>query len=196
MAAKKNTRKKGATRNRKAASPRKVPVWVWLLFFVAVIAFVAFLWHVTHRSPAPVAAAPAENTMADIAKPKEAPAANKNKGKQPAPAAPKVERNFDFYEILPNQKVLPGKKSDLPDAPIPVVRFYLQAGAFIQEAEADKKRAEMLLLGLQAQSQVGKGKDGKTLYRVIIGPYANQEDAKAALSNLKASGVETILIQQ
>lgn len=198
MAAKKNTRKKGASRNRKPAARRGTPVLAWLILLMAVALFVAFIWHVTHRTPSP---APEETTPAvEARKPdnQTKPAIGNKKdepGKQPATTTGTTE-SYTFYEILPQQKVLPGQKSGHLDAPRPVTRFYLQAGAFAQEVEADKRRAEMILLGLQAQTQLGKSKDNQNLYRVMIGPYANQEEAKAALNNLKASGVETLLIKQ
>ncbi len=194
--AKATPQKKGASRNNRPA-PKKggTPGWLWLLVGLSIGVFAAFLWHLqsTLKEKEP----PAATAQVPASKPDKP-------GKVPAnsPASPAhgngEEPRFDFYTLLPSQEVMPGKKPGVaaPDAPKPVTRYVLQAGAFKNEAEADQRRAELLLLGMQVKIQPGTGKAGESLHRVVVGPFEGKDNAEAARKTLHGSGVETLLLKQ
>ena len=86
---------------------------------------------------------------------------------------------FEFYEILPN--ALPesvSKERITPVSPPPTKRqhtahYFIQAGAFRRANEADRLRAELALLGLEAA--IEKSQDW---YRVRLGPYRDISQLK------------------
>lgn len=194
--AKAPAKKKGASRNRSAAASRKpIPGWLWMLVGVALTLFAVFLWYLQsslkERSVAePVAAVAPAN--AD-----KAASANKKKAdkKQPAASAEtnskKEDDRFDFYTLLPNQAVLPNGKINTAADPRPVAQYALQAGAFKSQVEAESRRAELLLQGMQVKVQ--SGNDG--LFRVVVGPFDQQKTAEEARKTLKNNGVDTLLLK-
>lgn len=200
--AKKPAARKGASRNSKPA-PRKsgggVPGWLWLLLGLAVGVFAAFLWHLWELRKEAHASAKAESAVS-------APAAT-SKPEAPAnsPASPAngkgEEPRFDFYTLLPNQEVIPGKKPAAATPPAPAAKpapgsYNLQAGSFKSEAEADKRRASILMLGLPVKVQKVPVKPGETWFRVVVGPVEGKNAAQDARNTLRSSGIDTMVIKQ
>lgn len=191
--AKAPARRKGASRNsggKKRSSG--VPGWTWLLLGLAIGVFTAFLWHLWElrqdgaRPPAATAGAapPASGT----------PAAEKK------PAADAAEETrFEFYTLLPSQEVMPGKApaTQKPAAPKGTEPAYvLQAGSFKSEAEADKRRATILMLGLPVKIVKVPVKPGETWYRVVVGPFPGKSAAQSARASLRSNGVDTLVLKQ
>ncbi len=73
-------------------------------------------------------------------------------------------------------------------------KFSLQAGAFSQKNKAEEHRA---VLGLQGhESTIKKTKiSGKTLYRVILGPYPTLEETNKIKTRLHAKKINTFLVK-
>lgn len=199
--ARKPAPRKGASRNSKPAARNRggVPGWLWLLLGLAFGLFGAFLWHLWELREdgqkkeaagiAEIAPATADAKKEKAASNTPASAAN-GKGEEP---------RFDFYTLLPNQEVMAGKKPNIPTAansgtPAAASSYILQAGSFKSEAEADKRRASILMLGLpvKVQKADGRSSGSETWYRVLVGPFEGKEAAQQARSNLKASGVDTL----
>jgi cell division protein FtsN len=154
--------------------------------------------------------------------PEAAKAAEKNaKGvtaEKGAPAAKPSERpRFEFYQILPGEKegtpdreakAQPKAASPAPEAPprpgsSPATPkphtgdvYWLQAGAFAEEKEADNLRAKIALTGLEASVRsVATGDKGK-LYRVRLGPYQSLDDANRIKVALSQNGVSAAIIPE
>lgn len=73
--------------------------------------------------------------------------------------------------------------------------YWLQAGAFRGQAEADALRAKLAMMGYEARvesTQVGSG----TLHRVRLGPFAQLDDTHRYRSNLAGQGIETAIIRR
>ena len=64
----------------------------------------------------------------------------------------------------------------------PVTKFFLQAGSFRKETDADKVRAQIILLGQSVAVESGTVKD-ETWYRVLVGPFSNREQLTRPRSN-------------
>ncbi|WP_338526714.1 SPOR domain-containing protein [Pseudomonas batumici] len=79
--------------------------------------------------------------------------------------------------------------------PAAVTQFFLQAGSFRKEADADKVRAQVILLGQSVSVESGTVKD-ETWYRVLVGPFSNREQLTKAQKQLAASGFNNLLLQQ
>jgi cell division protein FtsN len=126
-----------------------------------------------------------------------------------APSAadgPGEEPRFDFYTLLPNQEVLPNKRtSEAASQATAQVKpaeqgdrtpYVLQAGSFRSEKEADRRRAEVLLLGLPVKTLKVTVKPGDDWYRVVVGPIKGKEAASAARASLRANGVDSLMLKQ
>ena len=79
--------------------------------------------------------------------------------------------------------------------PAPVTTFFLQAGSFRKQADADKVRAQIILLGQAATVESGTVKD-ETWYRVLVGPFSNREQLTTAQKQLAGGGFSNLLLQQ
>ncbi|MBX9712720.1 MAG: SPOR domain-containing protein [Pseudomonadaceae bacterium] len=74
-------------------------------------------------------------------------------------------------------------------------QFFLQAGSFRKQADADKVRAQIILLGQNVQVESGTVRE-EIWYRVLVGPFASREQLGAAQKQLAASGFGNLLLQQ
>lgn len=130
---------------------------------------------------------------------------------------------FEFYQILPGEKeVVPEKPArEKPDTKAPAVAaskpaapapakpgsspaspkphsgdtFWLQAGAFQEEREADNLKARIALTGLEASVKPVTVPDRGTLYRVRLGPYQSVDDANRMKAVLSQNGVSAAIIR-
>lgn len=163
------------------------PGWAYLLAGLAIGLFVAFLVYL-HNLPDP------EQGTA-----KTAPA---EKEGQPAPT-------FDFYKILPElEVVVPGlevlkdKKDEAakPAPPEPTQElaegeaFVVQVGSFNDHKQADRLKASLALLGLQAHIQ-DVTVDNKSWHRVRIGPYTDRRTLNSVRQRLKDNGIKAITLK-
>ncbi len=115
-------------------------------------------------------------------------------------AGEKEERRprFDFYTLLPEQSV----EVDMDDAGVEAARqspdkdeFLLQAGSFKLPEDADRRRAELLLLGLDAHVEEADGDNGRW-YRVYIGPFESRSRLARARSLTAQQGIDTLLLKR
>jgi cell division protein FtsN len=73
--------------------------------------------------------------------------------------------------------------------------FWLQAGAFSEEREADNLKARIALTGLEASVRAVNIPEKGTLYRVRLGPYQSLDEANRNKSVLSQNGVGTAIIR-
>lgn len=126
------------------------------------------------------------------------------------PAKPR----FDFYKILPGTeepKVQPkapdapsverpaadagaGEKPAAPDAK-PVDRFWLQAGSFSTQGDAENLKARLALSGWEATIQEATIPDRGVRYRVRLGPYENTEELNRTKNELGRRGFDVAVIK-
>ena len=117
---------------------------------------------------------------------------------QTAPVAPVTPAEAAKIDTARAQAALSGLTP--PPAPpvakaAPVTKFFLQAGSFRKEADADKVRAQIILLGQAVAVESGTVKD-ETWYRVLVGPFSNREQLTTAQKQLAGSGFSNLLLQQ
>jgi len=129
----------------------------------------------------------------------------------PAPEKPR----FDFYKILPGAeepKSAPGRTAEkAPERPPDRAtvdaakaaepqakagdRYWLQAGAFSTEAEAENLKARLALSGLEATMQSVTLSDKTTRYRVRLGPYDNADELNRMKAELGNRGFDVAVIK-
>ena len=73
--------------------------------------------------------------------------------------------------------------------------YWLQAGAFAEEREADNLKAKIALTGLEATVRPVSVPDRGTLYRVRLGPYQSLDNANRIKTTLSQNGVGTAIIR-
>lgn len=144
---------------------------------------------------------------------KSAKAAEEAKGRPAAPAKSGERPRFEFYQILPGDKDA-GEKAAPKTAPAPPVAttpkpgsspslpkphggetYWLQAGAFSDEKDADNLKAKIAFTGLEATVRAVTIPDKGTLYRVRLGPYQSLDDANRNKSVLSQNGVGAAIIR-
>jgi len=131
-----------------------------------------------------------------------------------APA--KGERpRFEFYNILPGDRDTEKPAPKMAVAPVPAPPpappkpgsspatpkphsgdvFWLQAGAFTDEKEADNLKAKIAFTGLEASVRPVDIADKGKLYRVRLGPYQSLDDANRIKAALSQNGVGAAIIR-
>ena len=112
--------------------------------------------------------------------------------------SPETKPRFDFYKILPGVEE-PATDQQLQDAKSAAGKsresFYLQAGAFQNEPDADNLKARLALIGMQASIQTTTLPDRGVWHRVRIGPYGSVEELNRTRDTLKKNGIDTTLIK-
>ncbi|MGO1719307.1 MAG: SPOR domain-containing protein [Luteimonas sp.] len=73
-------------------------------------------------------------------------------------------------------------------------RYLLQAGSFSASGDAEALKARIALLGLSARVESGQV-DGRTVYRVRMGPYGTASELADAKGKLENGGLDTLAIR-
>ena len=108
---------------------------------------------------------------------------------------------FDFYKILPGGEEPKTAGSDSKSetksngSAKAGERYYLQTGAFQNEAEAEDQKAKLAFMGLESSVQSGADAEKKTWYRVRLGPYDNAEEMNRIKTELTRRGLEASVIK-
>lgn len=126
---------------------------------------------------------PKEPTAAENALPKEE---NPNKG----------DNKFDFYTILPEtestvteQEIKNNTKTVKKD------NYFLQVGAFPDEADADNMKAKLALQGFEAVVQTATIPEKGVWHRVRVGPLSDVDQINKIRGELTTNGFNADLIK-
>lgn len=127
---------------------------------------------------------------------------NPFKSSEPAPekvqppkaAQPDPAPSFDFYKVLPSDRPSELPPAAAPRAPAP--RYYLQAGAFRNAADADNLKAQLALLGVEAMIQTSDVPGKGVFHRVRVGPYLAMNEVDRTRSLLKQNNIPTTLVKE
>ena len=171
---------------------------VSMLFGLAVGLSVAVAVYVKDREP---------ESVATTARPEPASMQNviDNNGERTEPVTEKEneekeERRFTFYDILPNFEVVtpdgePDVAADVaPQAIIEPGVYVLQAGSFSTHIDADRRRAELALHGIESHIQRVKVND-RNYHRVRIGPTNDLDELNMLRSRLRVAKIDVFRIR-
>ena len=186
-----------ARKRRRNHDDAEYPGWDWMLFGLAIGLSVAFAIYINGRETralqAPMAREAASMTEAPeetIPPPVELPAASDE------PPRPR----FDFYSMLPNfEVIIPEQEPDVSTDTVAraVVEpgvYVLQAGSFTQYADADRRRAQLALQGIESTIQ-RVTIDDKTYHRVRIGPIEDLEQLNVVRTRLREANIDVLRIR-
>ena len=73
-------------------------------------------------------------------------------------------------------------------------RYLLQAGSFSASGDAEALKARIALLGLSARVESGNA-NGRTVYRVRMGPYGTATELADAKAKLQNGGLQALPIK-
>ncbi len=185
-------------KKRRSSSSRKqqeYPGWAWMIFGLAIGLSVAFAVYVKDRGPSRIEPTP------DPASLQSALDDNNETG---APAAAEAdeprERRFTFYELLPAFEVevpdaTPEVEADVePQAVVQPGTYVLQAGSFSTPGDADRRRAELGLQGIESRIQPVEI-NGQDRFRVYIGPTDDLDELNMLRSRLRAAQIDVLRIR-
>ena len=180
----------GATRDKSGGS-FLLGMFVGLIIGLATALGIAFY---LNKTPIPfMSKKPAADKPADAAKVPEI-------SGMPAGKAPAAERpKFDFYKILPgseepvSEKDLKAAAKGKPESSKDV--YFLQAGSFQNPADADNRKAQLAILGLEAAVEPINLPDKGTWYRVRLGPYTRIDEINRMRSTMAANGIDASLVK-
>jgi cell division protein FtsN len=107
-----------------------------------------------------------------------------------APAKPVSKATIETPEPAPAPAIKPPVKAPPPvDVPEPVL-LTLQAGAFRDPADANRRRADITLLGYPARVEAAGGPEAR--YRVHVGPFPSASARAEARGALKDQGIDVL----
>jgi len=153
----------------------------WIIFTTGFVLglFVAFLVYLWIEIPA--------DPEAPVMKP--APSSTKTTQKKPV-----EEMQWDFYEIFPKSEVPVVEEFVEEGRKVKVegpVAYLLQAGSFRNPEDADRLRAELILMGLEVFSKKIEV-NGEDWHRVLVGPLSSELELNRAQDTLAQAEIESI----
>ena len=172
------------------------PGWAWGLWGLTIgLSVAAAVWvsdragEVTNR---PVAGEPAslENELDR----------NGERERKAETQSEATKRRFEFYEMLPNFEVVipetdPEVAADIEARAVVVPGTYvLQAGSFTSYEDADRRRAQLALQGIESSIQ-RVSIDEKTYHRVRVGPTNDLDELNMLRSRLRAARIDVLRIR-
>ena len=196
-------KRRRTSRRNSSRKQQEYPGWLWMLFGLALGLSVAFAIYVKDRRP-PAVASSAPPQPASLQ------SSLDDNGEQPVPAAQpaqpaqpaeeETESRFTFYDMLPNfEVVIPEQEPNVavdaePQAIVEPGLYVLQAGSFTLHSDADRRRAELALHGIESQIQRVMI-DDKTYHRVRIGPTDDLDELNMLRSRLRAAQIDVLRIR-
>jgi cell division protein FtsN len=121
------------------------------------------------------------------------------------PAVAEVPKpRFDFYTLLPVQTLEVEEEETLEPAPDiskpPAAAgqqepFLLQAGSFRQREDAGRRRAELILLGLEPKIEETSSENGRW-FRVYLGPFESHKSMSRARGLTANQNIETLVLKR
>lgn len=185
-------RKRRSSRSTRSARKQEYPGWAWGVWGLAIGLSVAAAVWVSDRRPQPV-----DNTVPRVAN-----NIDNNGGtavNEDVQAESKPSR-FEFYDILPLFEVIipeedPEVAADLEAKAVDTPGTYvLQAGSFTTLEDADRRRAQLALQGIESAIQ-RVTIDDKTYHRVRIGPIDDLDELNMIRSRLRAAKIDVLIIR-
>ena len=172
--------KKGRAPARRTSSTKSsaTPPWLWFIAGLVVGAFAASLYFIKNPSVAPA--------------PKEEPKPKVTENKTPKP-------RFDFYKLLQeSETIVPASETINEEKPAQEqsTEYILQVGSFPRADDADKLRAQLILLNLDANIEKVEIRKGEIWHRVVVGPFNTQNELTSARSQLVKNEYNALVLKR
>ncbi|MFV1983489.1 MAG: SPOR domain-containing protein [Thiohalomonadales bacterium] len=191
-----------AKKTRSNREKHSLPGWTWMLGGLTVGLFVALLVYIKEHRPQNAQTPPLNEVVKDFAN--DVVNANIKHNKKNNIKLPDKSDNptigFDFYKILPEVEIpIPDleqlKKQEIQKKANKKYKYVLQAGSFRQFAEADKLKANLALLGVDAEIQTVTINKTDTWHRVRIGPFTSARKMDKVRHRLQKKHIRTMILK-
>lgn len=170
--------KKGRAPARRSSNSQ-TPAWLWFVAGLVMGAFAASYYFIKN----PVEAPPV----------KEEPKPKVTDNKTPKP-------RFDFYKLLQeSETIVPASEATNEEKPTPQeagIEYLIQVGSFPKSEDADKLRAQLILLNLDANIERVEIRKGEIWHRVVVGPFDNQNALTSARSQLVKNEYNALVLKR
>lgn len=190
--------KKPRPQTRRTGYQSRVPAWVWLFTGSVLGAFVMFLVYLTGIPPQPSEFPSLSlndlplNDMGNQIVQEEPTVLTEERDQPPLP-----KPRFDFYQLLKESEVA---KVEPPTANLPPVntgiQYTLQVGSFRNSGDADRLRAQLILMNLEARVEKVTVRNAETWHRVLVGPYNTRAQLAKARGTLAANNLDSLVFKQ
>ncbi|MCW8907565.1 MAG: SPOR domain-containing protein [Sedimenticola sp.] len=188
---------------------KRAPVSAWVGFVAGLLVglFITGLIWLTQTPEAPLKPRPASSLRQPEA-PQDELSAPVTASTPEQKAAPKPR--FDFYTILPEMEVVvpdpePAVTASPAQGGAPVVnatagqaeaetRYMLQMGSFRKYGDADKLKASLALVGIEAEIQKFTLDGGEVFHRVRSGPYSRNQ-VNSLRARLSQNSINSLVIK-
>lgn len=200
------------------------PGWVWMLCGLCIGLTVAAGFYIFGR-PAGMSGEREQVQIATPASENGGDKSQQSSSEQttaPAETAEEEEPRFSFYKMLPNYEVVipeeeyPDKSTSAsssgssstpageppPSKPQPTTpkveepgNYIIQAGSFSTFEDADRRKAELALLGVNAQVVNVNLDSGKTVYRVQSSTISSSDKLNELLQRLRKNRIDTLVMR-
>ncbi len=167
----------------KAKPKNQVPGWVWLFTGAILGGFIMFLAHLSGISPN-TSTGTTGNPVAKV---------------EPKPEKTIPKPRFDFYKLLKESEVpVPDvdTSTNTTTTPVDQLEYILQVGSFKRSGEADRLRAELILMNLDTQIEKVTVRNGETWHRVLVGPFQSRSKLAQARSTLVSNDINPLLLKR
>lgn len=168
--------------------------WKWLVVGLLVGLFAAFLFLLTPKKESVV-----DEKITATTPPQAMQESRDVKKSAPAQMPPETKPRFEFYTKLPEIEVI------IPESEIEVRRreeksgqesareYLIQAGSFRQFKDADRRKAQLALLNIEAR--IEKIQIGSSPWnRVLIGPFTSMRKIDGIRSRLRKSHIDSVVV--
>ncbi|MFT5084484.1 MAG: cell division protein FtsN, partial [Lentisphaeria bacterium] len=75
-------------------------------------------------------------------------------------------------------------------------QFILQVASFKSLKDAERVRAELILLNLEAKTETAKVRNGETWHRVLVGPFESHSKLSKARNMLLTNRYEALVLKK
>lgn len=181
---------------------KSLPGYMWLLSGLAIGLFVAFIVYLDKQPESDKDFGSAVQQELEKLKQqakKKKPESSKPSGE--ASTSEKKEQKFNFYTILPELEVLiPESETRPPEVKNKIStsktdkQYVLQVGSFQNLNDAEKLKANLAFLGLEANIQ-HVTVNGQAWHRVRTGPYRDKQDLYRNQKLLKRNDINAISME-
>jgi cell division protein FtsN len=179
---KKKPTRSATRKNVRKKTSNKAPLWAWIVIGLLLAALIYLLIHLSKQKQE-------QQTAITAPAPEKSETQVQNINKTPQP-------RFDFYRILKEREVeVPDRSAEIAAKTPENLIYFLQAGSFRSEDDAEQLRAELILADLEATIETVTSK-GVEWHRVVVGPFDNRSKMAAARSTLASKQLSPLVLKR
>lgn len=187
---------------------KSLPGYVWLLSGLAIGLFIAFIVYLDKQPANDSDFGSAVQLELEKLKEQAKSTSKSEKATTKESATAKKEQKFNFYTILPELEVLiPENETRPPEVknstssnssstnkPDTIKQYILQVGSFQNLTDAEKLKANLAFLGIQADIQ-RVTVNNQAWHRVRTGPYRDKQQLYQNQKTLKQNNIDAISME-